>query len=172
MSEDIRCPKCGSEMIIRPIKKGPNVGRKFYVCIYYPECKGKAAMPFDKDLFLEQWTKDYYLRAEAKQEKLKKLTDDELMELHYSQVVSLAEWAKNAMITGKPRSSKSEKDDLVLNEAVDLEVDRRASIACSSCKNGEPPTRECKKWLDHWERKEEILRCILSEANIPKRKGR
>ncbi|MBA7676804.1 hypothetical protein ES703_85049 [subsurface metagenome] len=38
---DIRCPKCGSEMVVRPAKKGPNAGRKFYVCMYYPECKGK-----------------------------------------------------------------------------------------------------------------------------------
>lgn len=41
MHVDIKCPKCGSEMVVRPAKKGPNAGRKFYVCMYYPECKGK-----------------------------------------------------------------------------------------------------------------------------------
>jgi DNA-directed RNA polymerase subunit RPC12/RpoP len=42
--EDIKCPKCSSETIIRTSKKGPNVGHSFHVCTRYPECKGKVAI--------------------------------------------------------------------------------------------------------------------------------
>jgi ssDNA-binding Zn-finger/Zn-ribbon topoisomerase 1 len=41
MTTDVRCSKCGSEMIIRTVKKVANIGERFYVCVYYPECKGK-----------------------------------------------------------------------------------------------------------------------------------
>jgi len=44
MPEDIKCPKCGSETVVRTVKKGPNVGLSFYVCTRYPECKGKVAI--------------------------------------------------------------------------------------------------------------------------------
>lgn len=44
LSEDIRCPECSSETVIRTSKKGPNVGHSFYVCTRYPECKGKVAI--------------------------------------------------------------------------------------------------------------------------------
>jgi hypothetical protein len=40
--QDIRCPECGSETVLRTSKKGPNAGRTFHVCIHYPECKGKV----------------------------------------------------------------------------------------------------------------------------------
>jgi len=40
MAKDIRCPKCGAETAIRRMKKGPNAGRTFYVCLRYPKCKG------------------------------------------------------------------------------------------------------------------------------------
>lgn len=49
MPEDIRCPICGSETVIKTAKKGPNAGRKFYVCINHPECKGKAPIREEKD---------------------------------------------------------------------------------------------------------------------------
>ena len=42
MSEDVKCPICGSETVERTAKKGPNVGRSFHVCNRYPECKGKV----------------------------------------------------------------------------------------------------------------------------------
>jgi len=42
MPEDVRCPICGSEMVVRTVKKGPNVGSSFYVCTRYPDCKGKV----------------------------------------------------------------------------------------------------------------------------------
>jgi hypothetical protein len=42
MTEDVKCPICGSETVERTAKKGPNVGSSFYVCNRYPECKGKA----------------------------------------------------------------------------------------------------------------------------------
>jgi len=41
---DIKCPVCGSQTAIRPAKKGPNIGKKFYVCVKYPKCKGKTAI--------------------------------------------------------------------------------------------------------------------------------
>jgi predicted RNA-binding Zn-ribbon protein involved in translation (DUF1610 family) len=41
---DVKCPTCGSATVIRTSKKGPNVGRSFYLCSRYPECKGKVAI--------------------------------------------------------------------------------------------------------------------------------
>lgn len=35
-----RCPKCGSEMILRTAKRGDNQGGKFWGCSKYPECRG------------------------------------------------------------------------------------------------------------------------------------
>lgn len=34
-----RCPKCGSEMILRTAKRGSNQGGKFWGCSNYPECR-------------------------------------------------------------------------------------------------------------------------------------
>jgi len=42
MTDDVKCPLCGSATEIRTATKGSNVGREFYVCIRYPECKGKV----------------------------------------------------------------------------------------------------------------------------------
>ena len=44
MTNDIRCPICGSETTIRTAKQGPNVGSQFHVCARYPECKGKVSI--------------------------------------------------------------------------------------------------------------------------------
>lgn len=41
----VRCPKCGSSMILRIAKKGQNAGEKFYGCSSYPKCK--AIVPFE-----------------------------------------------------------------------------------------------------------------------------
>jgi predicted RNA-binding Zn-ribbon protein involved in translation (DUF1610 family) len=41
---DVNCPECGSATVIRTSKKGPNVGRSFYLCSRYPGCKGKVAI--------------------------------------------------------------------------------------------------------------------------------
>lgn len=35
-----RCPKCGSEMILRTAKRGNNQGEKFWGCSGYPKCRG------------------------------------------------------------------------------------------------------------------------------------
>ncbi len=40
MVREIRCPECGSETTLRTSKKD---GSKFYVCVNYPECKGRVA---------------------------------------------------------------------------------------------------------------------------------
>ena len=42
MTEDVKCPKCGSETVVHTVVKGPNIGRKFHVCARYPECKGRV----------------------------------------------------------------------------------------------------------------------------------
>ncbi|MBA7479531.1 hypothetical protein ES707_14965 [subsurface metagenome] len=44
MPVDIRCPICGSETVLRIVKRGLNVGKEFYVCKRYPDCKGKVPM--------------------------------------------------------------------------------------------------------------------------------
>jgi len=35
-----KCPKCGSEMMLRTAKSGSNVGDKFWGCRNYPNCRG------------------------------------------------------------------------------------------------------------------------------------
>jgi restriction system protein len=34
------CPQCGSGMVLRAAKRGPNAGRNFWGCLTYPKCKG------------------------------------------------------------------------------------------------------------------------------------
>lgn len=38
-SEDLVCPKCGGNLVIRTAKRGANIGSKFYGCSNYPNCK-------------------------------------------------------------------------------------------------------------------------------------
>jgi hypothetical protein len=35
-----RCPKCGSEMVLRTAKSGSNEGGQFWGCSRYPQCRG------------------------------------------------------------------------------------------------------------------------------------
>ena len=35
-----RCPKCGSDMVLRTAKRGDNQGGRFWGCSRYPECRG------------------------------------------------------------------------------------------------------------------------------------
>jgi len=42
MTQEVKCPICGSETVIRTVTKGPNKGLKFHVCVRFPECKGKV----------------------------------------------------------------------------------------------------------------------------------
>ncbi|MCQ2554218.1 MAG: NERD domain-containing protein [Clostridia bacterium] len=37
--QNISCPKCGSKMVLRTAKKGPNAGSQFYGCSNYPYCR-------------------------------------------------------------------------------------------------------------------------------------
>ena len=39
------CPKCGSRMVRRKARRGPNAGGYFYGCTTYPSCKGTASYP-------------------------------------------------------------------------------------------------------------------------------
>jgi len=34
------CPKCGSDMVLRTSKKGPNAGNEFWGCSAFPKCRG------------------------------------------------------------------------------------------------------------------------------------
>lgn len=34
------CPKCGSEMILRDAKRGANIGKQFWGCSKFPQCRG------------------------------------------------------------------------------------------------------------------------------------
>lgn len=36
------CPKCGSPMVLRETKKGPNAGNKFWGCSAFPKCRAMA----------------------------------------------------------------------------------------------------------------------------------
>jgi restriction system protein len=35
-----QCPKCGSSMVLRTAKRGPNAGNQFWGCSTYPKCSG------------------------------------------------------------------------------------------------------------------------------------
>lgn len=35
-----RCPRCGSEMILRTAKKGAAAGSRFWGCAEFPKCRG------------------------------------------------------------------------------------------------------------------------------------
>jgi len=35
-----QCPKCGSVMVKREVKKGQNIGKKFWGCAKFPKCRG------------------------------------------------------------------------------------------------------------------------------------
>lgn len=38
-SAERKCPKCGSSMVLRTAKSGPNAGNKFWGCSAYPRCR-------------------------------------------------------------------------------------------------------------------------------------
>jgi restriction system protein len=38
-SSETTCPKCGSELVLRTARKGPNAGKKFYGCSRFPSCR-------------------------------------------------------------------------------------------------------------------------------------
>ena len=40
-SKKMQCPMCQSETIMRKVKKGKDIGRRFLVCKNYPICKGR-----------------------------------------------------------------------------------------------------------------------------------
>ena len=41
MRSEIRCPDCGSETVLRTVRKGPDAGQRFRVCVRYPDCGGR-----------------------------------------------------------------------------------------------------------------------------------
>lgn len=38
--DGVACPKCGSDMVMREVKKGANIGKKFWGCSRFPSCRG------------------------------------------------------------------------------------------------------------------------------------
>jgi hypothetical protein len=42
--ETPRCPKCGSEMVLRTAKSGTNQGGQFWGCSRYPQCRGIVSL--------------------------------------------------------------------------------------------------------------------------------
>jgi hypothetical protein len=42
MTDDVKCPICGSATVIRTAKKGSDSGKQFHLCSRYPECKGRV----------------------------------------------------------------------------------------------------------------------------------
>ena len=38
-NKELRCPKCGADLIIRTATKGANEGKKFYGCSNFPKCR-------------------------------------------------------------------------------------------------------------------------------------
>lgn len=38
------CPKCGEAMVSREVKKGQNIGNKFWGCSSFPKCKGRVSI--------------------------------------------------------------------------------------------------------------------------------
>ena len=43
VNESPRCPKCGSDMILRTAKSGANAGNQFWGCSKYPNCRGMVS---------------------------------------------------------------------------------------------------------------------------------
>lgn len=41
MPETLSCPECGSSMVLRTARKGPQPGSQFWGCTKYPACRGK-----------------------------------------------------------------------------------------------------------------------------------
>ena len=39
-----RCPKCGSPLVLRTVKKGPKAGDRFWGCSTYPQCRVMQAL--------------------------------------------------------------------------------------------------------------------------------
>lgn len=42
MTDEIKCPICGSKTNLLTAKKGPDAGKKFFVCVNYPHCNGRV----------------------------------------------------------------------------------------------------------------------------------
>lgn len=38
-SEELICPRCGSKLVLRTVKKGDNAGNQFYGCSSFPKCR-------------------------------------------------------------------------------------------------------------------------------------
>ncbi len=50
---EVRCPKCGSLMILRQVKRGINTGEQFYGCSRYPKCNATVPLEYEDSNPLE-----------------------------------------------------------------------------------------------------------------------
>ena len=37
--QNYKCPRCGSQLVLREVKKGPNRGETFFGCVNFPRCR-------------------------------------------------------------------------------------------------------------------------------------
>jgi hypothetical protein len=93
----------------------------------------------------QDWMKGQKLKIKSKQEELKKLKDDELMQLHN------AIWDS---FESSLQKGESQLPDSVTAAAVYNEVQRRGWAACWPWKRWLRPN-ECRKWLEHIKKTEE-----------------
>lgn len=98
-----------------------------------------------KQLDWKYQIKQLQRRIKAKQEELRKLTDDELMRLHDATFDSM----ESSLHEGS-----SERPEAATYGAIINEVDRRAMAACWFWRRWRRPD-ECKKWLEHKRKTEE-----------------
>ena len=42
---DLNCPRCGKLMVIRKARKGKHIGKQFWGCTGFPQCRGIKEIP-------------------------------------------------------------------------------------------------------------------------------
>ena len=99
----------------------------------------------------ENTMKDLRLRIKGKQEELRKLTDDELMQLHDTILDS---------VVSTLHKKREERPDTAMYGALISEVDKRAKAACWFWKRWRKPN-ECQKWLEHKRKSEEKAQHLI-----------
>jgi len=101
----------------------------------------------------ENTMKDLRLRIKGKQEELRKLTDDELMQLHDAILDS---------VVSTLHKKREKRPDTAMYGAIISEVDKRAKAACWFWKRWRKPNG-CRKWLEHKKHAEENAQRLVHE---------
>lgn len=103
-------------------------------------------MSVDPRQSMKQWTRDWRRAVQARQQELKTLTDDGLMQLEKSL------WTMEKVFGTRP-----DREEVVTREAAGLEVRRRARAACWFWRRWRKPG-ECDRWLAHMQEMEATAR--------------